>query len=714
MRRFAALLLLSLPLFAGPSAAEPEVRIGVLSHRGDEATRRTWEPSADYLNGALPGFAFRIVPLDFDAVVPTVERGEVDFILTNPGIYVNLEVRYRVSRIATLKNRRGGLGYNIFGGVVFTRADRVDLQTLNDLRGVRFAAVDQASLGGFQMAWGELAKEGIDPYKDFSELRFAGTHDRVVRAVLAGQVDAATVRTDILERMAQAGTVDPARIRIIHERKDPEFPFAHSTPLYPEWPFSKLRHTPNSLAQQVAVALLKMPEEHPVALAGRYSGWTVPLDYQPVHELFKELHLPPYPERPVTFWEVAHYYGQYLLAGIGALLVMGLMSTWVWRLNRRLENANSCLEQQHNLILNSVADGIYGVDLKGNSTFVNRAMEEVTGWNAAELIGRNQHELLHHTRADGSPHPPEECPVYTTAEDSVPRYVEDDVFWRRDGTSFPVEYTSTPVHNERGDCVGAVVVFRDTTARKEAQERLRRHQMELAHVGRLSTMGEMASGIAHELNQPLSAVANYSRGCINMLRTGKSDPEQVTEVMERVAGQAERAGEIIRQLRAFVRKDQSELSVIDLNRRTSDLAVLIGPDARREGVAFQLDLDPAGARVQGRGIQIEQVVLNLARNAIEAMQATAGDERRLLISTRVHEERVTVRVEDTGSGVDSEVTDTLFAPFVTSKRDGMGLGLSISRGIIETHGGTLSVSSTSEEGSVFQFSLPLHPDREGS
>ena len=709
MCRFAALFV-SLLLSAGLATAEPDnVRIGVLSHRGDEATHRMWGPTADYLNGALPGFRFTIVPLDFDAVLPAVEKGEIDFVLTNPGIYVNLEVRYRVSRIATLKNRRGGQGYNIFGGVIFTRADRLDLQTLNDLRGTRFAAVDQASLGGFQMAWGELAKEGIDPYEDFSELRFAGTHDRVVQAVLAGEVDAATVRTDILERMAQAGAVNPARIQVIHERKDSEFPFAHSTPLYPEWPFSKLQHTSNTLAQRVAVALLNMPEEHPVALAGRYSGWTIPLDYQPVHELFKELHLPPYPERPVTLWEVVHYYGQYLLAGVGALLVMGFMSTWILRLNRQLEKANSCLEKQHNLILDSVADGIYGVDLEGNSTFVNRAMEDVTGWSAAELIGRNQHELLHHTKADGSLHPPEECPVYTTAEDNVPRYVEDDVFWRRDGTSFPVEYTSTPVHDERGACVGAVVVFRDTTERKEAQERLRCHQMELAHVGRLSTMGEMASGIAHELNQPLAAMANYSRGCINMLRTGKSDPEEVTKVMVRVAGQAERAGEIIRQLRAFVRKDQSELSVVDLNRRISDLAVLIGPDARREGVAFRLDLDSAVARVQGRGIQIEQVVLNLARNAIEAMQATPTEKRRLSISTRVCDNGVAVRVEDTGPGIDGEVADNLFDPFVTSKPEGMGLGLSISRGIIENHGGNLSVSSTSGQGSVFDFSLPLHP-----
>ncbi len=169
---------------------------------------------------------------------PAVERSEVDFVLVNPGIYVNLEVHYRVSRIATLNNRLGNTPYNIFGGVIFTRDDHKDVTRLADLKGKTLMAVDAISLGGFQMAWRELSDENIDPYQDLAELSFGGIHDQVVLAVRDGKVDAGTVRTNILERMALEGSIDFQEFRIINDRSDPAFPLSHSTRLYPEWPFS--------------------------------------------------------------------------------------------------------------------------------------------------------------------------------------------------------------------------------------------------------------------------------------------------------------------------------------------------------------------------------------------------------------------------------------------------------------------------------------------
>ena len=196
----------------------------------------------------------------------------MDFVLVNPGIYVNLEVRDRVSRIATLKNRLGGISYNNFGGVVFTRRDRTDLQTLQDLKGSRFMALDKTSLGGFEMAWREMHAQGIEPYRDFAKLSFGGIHDDVVLAVRDGLVDAGTVRTNILERMAQDGVIDIDDFRVIGRHEDSGFPLVHSTRLYPEWPFSKVRHTSNALAQKVVIALLSMPADHPAAVAGHHAG----------------------------------------------------------------------------------------------------------------------------------------------------------------------------------------------------------------------------------------------------------------------------------------------------------------------------------------------------------------------------------------------------------------------------------------------------------
>jgi len=708
-------LLLALLALGGAARAlpPPDVRIGVLSHRGAAATERVWGPTADYLSAALPSHRFRIEPLDFEEVDPAVATGRVDFVLVNPAIYVNLEVRHRISRIATLRKRVDGVELSQFGGVIFTRADRSDISGLRDLRGRRLMAVDPTSLGGFQMAWGELARHGIDPYRDLAELRFSGNHDAVVLAVRAGAVDAGTVRTDILERMAAAGIVRMAAFRILSPQDQADFPFARSTPLFPEWPFSKVRHTSNELAQEVAIALLRMPRDEEAAAAGEYAGWGIPMDYQPVHELLQTLRLPPY-DRAIRFTlsdAIARYWVGVLL-GAAALLLMAVLTLWVARLNQRLAKAKAHLEQQHELILNSVAEGICGVDLQGRTTFVNRAMERITGWPAEALIGREQHALLHHTRPDGSPHPPEDCPIYRTCRDSRPRFVDDDLFWHKDGSSLPVEYSANPIRDARGATLGSVVVFRDMTERKQAAEEIRRRQLELAHVGRLSTLGEMASGIAHELNQPLTAIRTNARACVRLLESGRTSLEHCGDVMERIAAQAERAGEVIRQIRHFVRKEEPQLRPARVSAMLDTVLELVRPEARRAGVTLVLSLAPEADWVLAQDIQIEQVILNLARNAIEAMEVCPPDQRRLRVSSRhLADGQVEIQVADTGPGLSAEVADRIFEPFVTTKPQGLGLGLSISSGIVEAHGGRLCVEPLPTQGTCFRFCLPT--TREG-
>ncbi len=694
--------------FASGTQATQPISIGVLSHRGDETALSDWSNTADYLSRALPEYRFYIDPLDFDEVDAAVGDGMVDFILVNPAIYVNLEARHRVSRIATMKNRWGNEVFNIFAGVIIARAERYDLNTLEDLHEGTFAAVDETSLGGFQMALREFKAKGINPYRDFLELRFLGTHDKVVQAVREGRVDAGTVRSDILERMVGEGRIRLNEFRVIEQKHYADFPLLHSTRLYPEWPFSKVRYTSNELAHQVSSALAAMPEDAPAALAGNYAGWTIPLDYQPVHNLLRELRLPPYQHaQRFTLLDVLLRYWAWLLGGLLLLLFMGGMSSWVWRLNRALSHAKQRLEAQHALILDSVADGIYGVDLQGNSTFVNRAMEEITGWKAEEIIGKNQHWLLHHTRADGSPHPGDECPVYHTFRDDQPGYVDDDIFWCKDGRSIPVEYSSNPIRDEHSKVTGAVVVFRDITERKNAAEEARQRQIELAHVARLSTMGEMASGIAHELNQPLSAISNYTRGSIRMLQSDKEGlREQLIEVMERVASQAERAGEIIRQLRRFIRKEEPERQWVDVNRLIRELVAFLKPELRKAKVTLQLQLHEGLPQLWAHEIQLEQVFLNLTRNAIEAMQDTPVPERLLVIRTSHNEDGVELLVEDTGRGIDEQLRDQIFEPFVTTKGHGMGLGLSISRGIIEGHDGQLLLEPTNGRGTCLRIVLP--------
>ncbi|WP_246540269.1 PhnD/SsuA/transferrin family substrate-binding protein [sulfur-oxidizing endosymbiont of Gigantopelta aegis] len=684
------------------------IRIGVLSHRGDEVTRETWSPTARYLTKTLQAYRFEIVPLDFTEIDTVVSEGAVDFLLVNSGIYVTMEVRYRVSRIVTLNNRIGDIPLNVFAGVLFTRKVRNDIQGLSSLRGKKFMGVDETSLGGFQMAWGLMQSEGINPYKDFSSISFGGTHDEVVMAVKNGFVDFGTVRSGILEKMAADGDIRLDEFKIISPIIYDGFPYIHSTSLYPEWPFSKLKHTSNELAQKVAVALLKMSNTDASKMK-HYAGWTVPLDYQQVHDLFKTLNLPPYEKSSrFTLLDALKRYWQGIAIVIVFLLTLTIMSTWITRLNTQLKKSKRLLEKQHDLILNSVCDGIYGVDLEGNCIFMNRSMKETTGWDISDFQQARQHDLLHHTHADGRYHAPEDCPVYLTFKDKQARFIEDDLFWKKDGSSFPVEYSSTPMLDHKGDTIGSVVVYRDISERKLADEEKRRHQTEIAHMSRLNTMGEMASGIAHELNQPLTAIATNSFACIQMLESGGIKKDKLVDVLEIIGLQAEHSGVIIKQLRQFVRKEQPERSMININDLINEVLLFIEPEARKSSVKLVRKLDKNLYKVLVQPIQIEQVLLNLLKNAIEALQSMSKDNRILIIKTEVAGgNAVVVTVEDNGPGIEDHIKEGLFDPFITSKNNGLGLGLSISQGIIESHHGKLYLHSDGGGGTVFRFTLPV-------
>jgi len=294
------IILLWLAAWQSP-AADLQVTVGVLAHRGVDTAIEMWSPTIAYLEEHISGRKFRLMPLDLQQMSEALSRGELDFILTNPGNYVELEAGYGITRIATLKNIRNGQPSKTFGAVIFTRADRDDIHTLADLRGKTFDAVDEGAFGGFQMAWRELMDADIDPFSDFSELRFGGfPQDKIVFDVRDGRLDAGTVRTDILEGLAGQGLIELAEFRILNQQASDDFPFLHSTRLYPEWAFAKGRHTPDALASEVTIALLQMPADHPAARAGDYAGWTVPLSYRPVHDLFMQLGIGPY-ARPVRF-----------------------------------------------------------------------------------------------------------------------------------------------------------------------------------------------------------------------------------------------------------------------------------------------------------------------------------------------------------------------------------------------------------------------------
>ncbi len=340
--QFLSFFVISLCWPAVYSNAASPVKIGVLANRGKEAADTMWSNTASYLTRKITQHVFTIVPLDFHEIDAVVGRGDVDFVIANPEIYVGLEAQCGVTRIATIKNKTKSGGYKIFGGVIFARADRSDIRDLRDLKGRSFMAVESNSLGGWTMAWREFKSEGIDPYRDFAKLIFGGTHDAVVYAVRDGKVDAGTVRTDTLERMHDEGKIDMNDFRILNPKKAENFPFVLSTRLYPEWPLAKVRHVQDELAQQVDIALMNMSKDDPAAMSAKIEGWTIPAVYQPVHELMKELNIGPYENYgKVTLASAIRQYWYWFLLALFLLFLMALVTVYVVRLNRILRKRTS-------------------------------------------------------------------------------------------------------------------------------------------------------------------------------------------------------------------------------------------------------------------------------------------------------------------------------------------------------------------------------------
>ncbi len=275
-------------LAGGVSGAET-YRIGVLAKRGAAKAVKKWGPTAEYLSRQVTGASFELVPLDFDEVFPAAEQKKVDFLLVNSSMFVTAKIRYGAVPVATLVNSRQGQALTRFGGVIFTSVDNEDINTLQDLKGRTFMAVKASSLGGWLMAYKEFLDAGIDPLKDLAQVSFGGKHDNVVLAVLAGEADAGTVRTDTLERMEAEGAIFLDDIKVLHPVRHPGFPFLCSTALYPEWPLARLPHVPQEVGARVAEALKRMKPEDKAAKAAKVVGWTDPLDYGPVEELQKTL-----------------------------------------------------------------------------------------------------------------------------------------------------------------------------------------------------------------------------------------------------------------------------------------------------------------------------------------------------------------------------------------------------------------------------------------
>ena len=385
----------------------------------------------------------------------------------------------------------------------------------------------------------------------------------------------------------------------------------------------------------------------------------------------------------------------------GAFIFVGIIRDITDRKAAELAQRESELRLRS--ILDTVPDAIVVSDEQGRIRSFSPAAERLFGYDRAEVIGHNVNILM-------------PAPYHEAHDSYIERYLrtgERHIIGigrvvtgrRKDGETFPMElqvgeFTSAGSRYFTG-------FVRNLTERQEAERRIQNLQAELLHASRLSVMGQMASTMAHELNQPLTAVTNYLEAARQLLATRESGRERVDEMLEKAIAQAHRAGDVIRRLRGFVSKGETERRIHNLNQLVEEALALAVVGARQRGLRVSLELDHTLPAVFVDHVQIQQVILNLVRNAIEAMEQV--ERRELVIGTRAMPERemVEVTVADTGPGIASDVSERLFQPFVTSKATGMGLGLSICREIVEAHHGRLTTAPAPSGGTVFRVILPM-------
>ena len=468
---------------------------------------------------------------------------------------------------------------------------------------------------------------------------------------------------------------------------------------------------------------------------------------------------------------------------------------------------------------------LFMVDAAGLTTFVNPAVERITGYRADELIGQVVHDKIHHSHPDGRPYPPSECPLSGAVRMRKPVRGED-LFVRKDGTFFPVRYSASPIFrdgvpvgavievqdvteskaaeeevrkqaellslahdailvrdlesritfwnqgaentygwtaeeaigkvthellqtrfpvsleavdvalrerrewegelthitrkgtaivvasrqsprcDERGAAAAILEINRDITDTKRAEESLRKAQAELAHVTRVMTLGELTASIAHEVNQPLSGVVLNGNACLRWLGGDSPNLDEAREAARRIIRDGNRATDVIARIRALVRKTDEEKERLDINHAIQEVAALADGEVRKNRVALRMDLAADVPPVLGDRVQLQQVILNLVMNGVEAMASVADRPRELLIRSRQHEsDKVLVAVQDSGIGIDGQNLEKIFNAFYTTKSQGMGMGLAISRSIVENHNGRLWAVPNDGPGATFQFTL---------
>lgn len=588
-------------LLAVSSSVNAEtVKIGLRAHHGIEKSMSQWKPTADFLSKQIPEHKFVMIPfVGINELMQEATKNKFDFILSNPSSYVELELSLGASAILTLRNKRQGRPYTKFGSVIFTRKDNKNINEINDLRGKTIVAVSKPAFGGWRVAKRELIKAGFTAKQLENQVRFSGgIQQDVVSIVALGNSDVGIVRTDMLERMATSGLIKLEDFKIINKKSTKDFPFARSTQLYPEWPLAKMNKTSSALSKKVALALLTMPAEEPAAIAGKYVGWTVPEDYQPVHNLMKDLKIGSYKHYYEN--EVEHFFEEYLVYFIFSMIIAFIfisITLYVLATNRKLIAAK---KQQ------------------------NKLMDEL--------------------------------------EMRVAKRTKDYLI------------------------------------AKEVAEKANKAKT------------EFLSSMSHELRTPMNAVLGFAQ-----LIDYDADEKQLTEIKEN-ANEILHAGrhllglinDVLDLSKIEEGKLQLDIKPVSVNGLISDVVRLLEAQAKEKLVTISYESSPDELEVLVDQRSLKQIMINLITNAIKYN----SENGRVDISvSKEKNASCRITVADSGDGIAEDELSIIFEPFkrVTYRTsiEGSGVGLAITKNLVEIMKGEIKVESKLGEGSTFSVLFKL-------
>ncbi|WP_083223268.1 PhnD/SsuA/transferrin family substrate-binding protein [Candidatus Thiodiazotropha endoloripes] len=755
------ILVLSGQLTAGTAEEGSTYAIGVLAKRGESITLQRWSETADYLTQKITDARFRIVPLPFEEIEPAIQSKQIDFLLANSGIYIKAEHDFRAFRIATLINKVGGHAEERFGGVIFTRKDNQTIQALSDLNGITFGAVNPTSLGGFLMAKRELQRHNIDLDKQ-TTLHFFNTHDAVVDAVINGKVDAGTVRSDTLEKMSASGMVKLHEIKVLNLQTNQGFPYLLSSQLYPEWPIAALPHTPKTIGEKVSIALLNMPKDHPAAVSSGTFGWTVPANYESVHELYKSLNIPPHKRLPPTLIEWTDHHPIATIMTVASLLLIVISLVLLTENNRRLRSTQRRLSDtigklqsteaklKHNLsqlqesenkftqLAESALDAIIMLDPQGKIEFWNPAASKIFGYTAEQAATLTIDQWL---STDQQSNPILEH-IGRCDKPLSGTLLELDAI-RQSAETFPIEAAISSVTLDKGCHV--ICLIRDITQRKVMETEREQLALQRTQHHKMSALAQLADGIAHEINTPIQTINNNlsfieeaHQDTHDLISTylaliaaieNKSDlstkleacnekreeidleylNEEVATTIRQCHQGTEQVSRIVRSMRIFT-SDNAVHEPTDLNKLIKDI-VGISRYQWEQIAELETDLDESLPLVTCSPSEMHQALINILMNAVQALEENAKQQTgKITISSRQQGRFAQLAISDNGDGIPESAQDQIFNPFFTTRDvgEGTGQGLTLSHDIVvRKHKGKLNFNTEAGVGTTFLLQLPL-------